>query len=96
METSCFNPYFTGLPILIWHVYTPFLLELSFNPYFTGLPILIIEALACHFMDLEVSILILLDYLFLSEWNGQTADDLHMVSILILLDYLFLWLLEFI
>ena len=61
-----FNPYFTGLPILI-----RFLMELDrqlqacFNPYFTGLPILIINPYNVADKVNGVSILILLDYLFL-------------------------------
>ena len=38
----------------------------------------------------NVSILILLDYLFLSPFNFKTDPQDEMVSILILLDYLFL------
>ena len=41
-----FNPYFTGLPILIFFTYEDEENgERSFNPYFTGLPILIRENL---------------------------------------------------
>ena len=37
-----FNPYFTGLPILIRGLFEVIVfLILGFNPYFTGLPILI-------------------------------------------------------
>ena len=37
-----FNPYFTGLPILISCQDIKDYIPISFNPYFTGLPILII------------------------------------------------------
>ena len=41
-EPVCFNPYFTGLPILIVMMYWKHVREADgFNPYFTGLPILI-------------------------------------------------------
>ena len=62
-----FNPYFTGLPILIqmdpgmYPVYPE-----GFNPYFTGLPILISGGRYVNERYKKVSILILLDYLFLS------------------------------
>ena len=37
-----FNPYFTGLPILIiTEIFFTVSFIISFNPYFTGLPILI-------------------------------------------------------
>ena len=36
-----FNPYFTGLPILIEFDAKDLIEVGSFNPYFTGLPILI-------------------------------------------------------
>ena len=39
----CFNPYFTGLPILIYGKFSEKELRGCFNPYFTGLPILIIR-----------------------------------------------------
>ena len=40
-----FNPYFTGLPILMIELdYVSLDDVLSFNPYFTGLPILITSA----------------------------------------------------
>ena len=42
MFTDGFNPYFTGLPILINPVHQCICLTTyGFNPYFTGLPILI-------------------------------------------------------
>ena len=87
----------------------------SFNPYFTGLPILIISVINILAMKF-VSILILLDYLFLfwsysflSKLSTQfqslfywitysyqsqnfSLRLLYLVSILILLDYLFLLL----
>ena len=41
-EVKCFNPYFTGLPILIRSLMRRMASAgLGFNPYFTGLPILI-------------------------------------------------------
>ena len=86
----CFNPYFTGLPILIsatriflncvtkfqslfyWITYSYGVSNIlhgnqvnSFNPYFTGLPILIISSIPPPIIFFLVSILILLDYLFL-------------------------------
>ena len=63
-----FNPYFTGLPILITMKMCLIIPENNcFNPYFTGLPILISKDLSTLIQKLlEVSILILLDYLFLS------------------------------
>ena len=36
-----FNPYFTGLPILIKSIFIGTQIRWCFNPYFTGLPILI-------------------------------------------------------
>ena len=44
---ECFNPYFTGLPILIkcYDLQLHEFLQKGFNPYFTGLPILIIKIL---------------------------------------------------
>ena len=42
MWRKSFNPYFTGLPILIHDVAEKRISNLhGFNPYFTGLPILI-------------------------------------------------------
>ena len=60
------------------------------NPYFIGLPILI---LFFHFVLVAnkiVSILILLDYLFLLLHKISYNRIQNIVSILILLDYLFL------
>ena len=65
IDFSCFNPYFTGLPILINYVYKSSNDLNSFNPYFTGLPILIGSAFHWTPQNFLVSILILLDYLFL-------------------------------
>ena len=64
-EFKGFNPYFIGLPILILTFlrYLPTLR--SFNPYFIGLPILILTSNFIFIIFLLVSILILLDYLFL-------------------------------
>ena len=61
-----FNPYFIGLPILIrisFSFSSPS--PESFNPYFIGLPILILHTLKVNTFFFLVSILILLDYLFL-------------------------------
>ena len=91
LVSNCFNPYFTGLPILInpegvakgllagfqslfyWITYSYQIrdtfevkFDISFNPYFTGLPILIMLNETIIKKDYVVSILILLDYLFLS------------------------------
>ena len=45
MICHCFNPYFTGLPILIiLKKCTRTYPQDSFNPYFTGLPILILTS----------------------------------------------------
>jgi len=61
----------------------------GFNPYFTGLPILIvINNMNKDIKDI-VSILILLDYLFLL-YEVREKVKYFKVSILILLDYLFL------
>ena len=64
----CFNPYFIGLPILI-NIISPqhFLQIPCFNPYFIGLPILITHKESYALKQMKVSILILLDYLFLSS-----------------------------
>ena len=40
-----FNPYFTGLPILIFVIIMSRNIFNRFNPYFTGLPILILGVL---------------------------------------------------
>ena len=86
----------------------------GFNPYFTGLPILIATIGQRKRKLVNVSILILLDYLFLSDknlvylslpmfqslfyWitysyeNDYLLSEFYIdVSILILLDYLFLF-----
>ena len=62
----------------------------GFNPYFIGLPILIIIISFPIINMVIVSILILLDYLFLWKWNTKEKTMSVKVSILILLDYLFL------
>ena len=47
---ECFNPYFTGLPILIKGGIGKLEIEgESFNPYFTGLPILIFRLLFFYY-----------------------------------------------
>ena len=59
---------------------------LSFNPYFTGLPILI-EEMIKEISDLfKVSILILLDYLFL---YNNLGPDLVLVTVF---QSLFYWI----
>ena len=61
-----FNPYFIGLPILIGpNTNLPVLEYSCFNPYFIGLPILIDQQDGVLLIVGAVSILILLDYLFL-------------------------------
>ena len=70
-----FNPYFTGLPILIIGFYQLTLFSVGFNPYFTGLPILIYVNIAGDEDSPEVSILILLDYLFLSKSSLEVSDE---------------------
>mgnify|MGYP001684542184 CR=1 FL=1 len=61
------------------------------NPYFIGLPILISMQTTRSSLLSRVSILILLDYLFLC-YTTNTLFYIHCkVSILILLDYLFLY-----
>ena len=59
------------------------------NPYFIGLPILIDPEIADTYIASLVSILILLDYLFLLSYKKLLKYS-RLVSILILLDYLFL------
>ena len=61
----------------------------SLNPYFIGLPILIIIKSISSYLCI-VSILILLDYLFLYMNLLSLKLKRGVVSILILLDYLFL------
>ena len=86
-----FNPYFIGLPILIFTFSSTNVQEQCFNPYFIGLPILISSESPTDSRAFRyVSILILLDYLFLSSLNICIGID-AVVSILILLDYLFLY-----
>ena len=60
------------------------------NPYFIGLPILIRGCLFLIKIIDDVSILILLDYLFLFSSSIRDSINRCVVSILILLDYLFL------
>ena len=63
---NCLNPYFIGLPILIFELQE--ILkggEKGLNPYFIGLPILIFYHKNNPAKFGKVSILILLDYLFL-------------------------------
>ena len=88
---ECFNPYFTGLPILI----TKFNFFIN-GPMTVSILILLdylflLSHLINHFSNLMiVSILILLDYLFLFPFRIQHRKHHKKVSILILLDYLFL------
>ncbi len=66
-STTSFNPYFIGLPILILKELRSsqvFIIK-CFNPYFIGLPILIGSEFNVYVSAYVVSILILLDYLFL-------------------------------
>ena len=87
----CFNPYFTGLPILIFERdLDKSKKEDGFNPYFTGLPILIIG----HFVSKYPVFL----FQSLFYWITYSYDKIFLivyyeydVSILILLDYLFLF-----
>ena len=74
---SSFNPYFTGLPILITWNSKELFIWACFNPYFTGLPILINIWYSVNKIEDIVSILILLDYLFLSEedYYNQYEED---------------------
>ena len=69
------NPYFIGLPILITPVsINLYVLKKSLNPYFIGLPILINEDLVVTSGYSMVSILILLDYLFLLFFCPLSID----------------------
>ena len=90
VDYLCLNPYFIGLPILIVNKFDriPYMPP-SLNPYFIGLPILISERCEVNLGRKKVSILILLDYLFLYLALSYTFLSIF-VSILILLDYLFL------
>ena len=63
--TRGLNPYFIGLPILIKLQYTKYEKLFCLNPYFIGLPILIVASFNISSSPYKVSILILLDYLFL-------------------------------
>ena len=60
------------------------------NPYFIGLSILIAGTVVIIDGIITVSILILLDYLFLFVDSWVVNHTIGEVSILILLDYLFL------
>ena len=88
------NPYFIGLSILIVYIF----FERNIKPSSQSLFYWIIYSykgeLEVSLFELQVSILILLDYLFLSYPEGSARPHLFIVSILILLDYLFLlWIL---
>ena len=63
------NPYFIGLSILILPDRDDLIGPDSLNPYFIGLSILIVQQLHETDPELAVSILILLDYLFLYDTN---------------------------
>ena len=70
------NPYFTGLSILIFGIYDgQRIYRAGLNPYFTGLSILILLTCNCQKKILKVSILILLDYLFLYDGVHQIKSD---------------------
>ena len=86
-----FNPYFTGLPILIcWKRNRKKKQFTCFNPYFTGLPILIVYTeLNEKLKTLFQSLFYWITYSYISIENVTSASGL--VSILILLDYLFLF-----
>ena len=83
--------------LFYWIIYSYYVLFLVFhnmpiclNPYFIGLSILMKATVRSQKKQSKVSILILLDYLFLL--GGKSYEQLwkKIVSILILLDYLFL------
>ena len=59
------NPYFIGLPILMIEWKCKRNQNHCLNPYFIGLPILIVAPFVVVVPPVVVSILILLDYLFL-------------------------------
>ena len=65
------NPYFIGLPILIGVKLINFPSATSLNPYFIGLPILINIRKSSRNIVATVSILILLDYLFLLSYANN-------------------------
>ena len=74
LSKDSLNPYFTGLSILIGSKTDDLYRLLScLNPYFTGLSILMrfVDNLDKH--HVRVSILILLDYLFLSLTITETV-----------------------
>ena len=73
LANNSLNPYFIGLPILISNLcYRTSHLKDSLNPYFIGLPILINYKIRVYRFLTKVSILILLDYLFL--FHGKTSE----------------------
>ena len=86
-----FNPYFTGLPILIMSSNVSAAPSDCFNPYFTGLPILILTTLGSPYVLIRFqSLFYWITYSYTTEYYN--LDMLQMVLILILLDYLFLFL----
>ena len=90
-KIASLNPYFIGLSILILSNTEDWDDEFQcLNPYFIGLSILMRCFLDGSITHSNVSILILLDYLFLSESSQWYVSKYPSVSILILLDYLFL------
>ena len=95
MEKSLesFNPYFTGLPILIYFEYSPdWDFYKRFNPYFTGLPILMVGELKFGLKYVEFqSLFYWITYSYTREVPTRNSHATS-VSILILLDYLFLLL----
>ena len=89
-RSACFNPYFIGLPILIIKSLWRYKSILSrFQSLFYWITYSYVIEAKRQIQILKVSILILLDYLFLSS-HGFISFHLLIVSILILLDYLFL------
>ena len=86
---NCLNPYFTGLSILIITKSKIRVLQRWSQSLFYWIIYSYISSLKDWEFNREVSILILLDYLFLCNTINY-LHCLHIVSILILLDYLFL------
>ncbi len=86
-----FNPYFIGLPILIWAISLgPVNKGDCFNPYFIGLPILMGECIGqiLRRRTQFQSLFYWITYSYGGIYYGKTKNE--KVSILILLDYLFL------
>ena len=90
--SSSLNPYFIGLPILITKTLSRVLTELGLNPYFIGLPILIAEGLLLWVRWRESqSLFYWITYSYKEIFDIDLTEE-EDVSILILLDYLFLLL----